>query len=277
MRRILLQSTQLLALSVVAAVSAAHDFWISPDDTNIDSGDLVRVTLRNGPHFAGDVVPRYTFHIERYEFVPFAEGAEPVPVQGRDGSSQSFVRPETSGAIVYKSDWNINTLAPDKFEEYLRHEGLDAISADRAARSEADLDGREVYTRCAKALISVQDPAAASSDRAVGLPLELVLDDVTSDEKGVRVVHATLLWQGKPLPDATVRVTAEQSRQTTINRTTDAGGRISFPAPDAGNWMLTTIHMTRAEDIGGVDWKSYWASLTFSLPAGLSTQPVNPS
>ena len=47
---------------------------------------------------------------------------------------------------------------------------------------------------------------------------------------------------------------------------TDARGRAALRLDAAGFWMIKAVHMIRAENDPLADWRSSWASLTFSLP-----------
>lgn len=264
-----------LLVALLALPALAHDFWISPDHFNVQSGELVRVTLMNGTRFQGDVVPRYDFHIKRYDFVPLDASIEPQPLAGRDGGSQSFLRPEESGIIVYHTNLYTNTLPAQKFTEYLQHDKLESVLKRREELGESTRDGLEVYSRCAKSLITV-DQASPPQDRALGLPLELVLEQV-SERDGHRVVQAMLLYEGKPLPQTRAVVTSAAEREVNTECTTDADGRFTFAAEADGAWMVTAIHMVRAEKMNGVDWQSFWASLTFALPSEAGARASGPA
>ena len=68
------------------------------------------------------------------------------PVVRRDGRDPAgLVRLATPGVLVigYRSNPSAIEMAADKFNQYLKEEGLDAVSAQRARRNE---------TRCALAL-----------------------------------------------------------------------------------------------------------------------------
>ncbi len=48
---------------------------------------------------------------------------------------------------------------------------------------------------------------------------------------------------------------------------TDVHGRVRLPLGGAGVWMVKAVHMIPAPPGSGADWESFWASLTFALPA----------
>jgi hypothetical protein len=51
-------------------------------------------------------------------------------------------------------------------------------------------------------------------------------------------------------------------------------GRASFVISRAGDWMFRLVHIEPAS--GDVDFRSYWANLTFSLPDPAARLPTRP-
>lgn len=251
-------------LTLAAADSIGHEFWVSPSAYRVGGGELVRVSLFHGERFAGDEVARNVPMIERFEF---RSGGEVTDVRGMHGATTSFLRPEQAGhgVIVYETREYINPLPAEKFEAYLAEEGLDEISRRRAAMGEASTDGREAYVRCAKALLTVGDAASFTGETApVGLPFEVVVESVGGD-----AVEARLLYAGEALAGRRVVAVCASDPATLIELESDADGLVRFDPARAGAWMLTALHMERvSERRDDVDWKSYWASTTFEVANG---------
>jgi hypothetical protein len=57
----------------------------------------------------------------------------------------------------------------------------------------------------------------------------------------------------------------QPSRQVAAR--TDAQGRVRLPLGGSGVWLVKAVHMIAAPAGSGADWESFWASLTFALPA----------
>ena len=252
----------LTTVTLVAAESIGHEFWVSPSAYSVSRGELVRVSLFHGERFAGDVVARNDPMIERFEY---RAGGEVTDIRGMHGATSSFLRPAGvgHGVIVYETREYINPLPAEKFEAYLAEEGLDEISERRAVLGETDTDGREAYVRCAKAMLAVEADDGFSGETApVGLPLEIVVMAL-----GVEGVEARLLFEGEPLAARRVVAVCEADPAGLIEIESDADGLIRFEPGAAGVWMLTALHMERVSDRrDDVDWKSYWASTTFAIP-----------
>src|SRR5262245_16763461 len=181
LRSFAVRSLALVAVLAAAGPAFAHDFWIEPTTHRPAAKALVGVTLRVGDEIPGDAVPRTAERIERFALAGM-DGD--VPVVGRDGETPAgAVRVAGEGLqwLVYRSRRSSIRLPAEKFEAYLKEEGLERIVEARAKRGASKAEGREVYSRCAKSLLVVQGEAGkaaaalAGHDRALGLTLELVL------------------------------------------------------------------------------------------------------
>ncbi len=264
-----------LRLAVVAAAwllasaggAAAHDFWIEPSLFRPAPGEKVAVRLRAGDTFPGEAVPRWPERIERFALVGRAGGTEVFGLPRMDPAG--FVAPAEPGLhlLVYDSNHARLTLEGDRFERHLAEQGLERVSALRKERGESAKTAREIYSRCAKALLQVGGKAAggAGYDRALGLPLELIPAANPYDLAGGGPLPLRLLYQGKPLAGARVEARSPGSPEPVAGRT-DAEGRIRLDLPGPGFWMVKAVHMVEAPTGSDADWESFWASLTFELP-----------
>ena len=271
-----------LLLTVSAGLSA-HDFWIEPSTFEPKVDEAVRIHLRVGERFAGEAVPRNGARIER--FVVLGPSGE-KPVLGRDGMDPAgLLRLDAPGIwfVGYRSKPSSVQLEADKFEQYLREEGLERIIEDRAARKESQLPGREQFSRSVKSLLRSGGQAGPGFDRTLGLTLELVLDADPANAVGGRL-PVRLLHDGRPLPGALVvayRKDAGAAPEATeeLRARTDKDGRVVVPVTH-GTWLLKAVHMERAAAASGADWDSVWTALTFHVPhalAGSRKTPESPA
>ncbi len=201
-----LRSVLCLTLFVVAAGSglAAHDFWLEPSTFAPGVDEPVRIHLRIGERFAGESLARNGSLIEKFVIVG-PSGERPVP--GRDGMDPAgLVRLDAPGIwfVGYRSRPSAVELTPEKFEQYLREEGLEHIIQERVARKETLLPVRERFSRSVKSLLRYGgDQAVQGYDRALGMTLEFVLDADPARASGGRL-PVRLLRDGRPLPGALV-------------------------------------------------------------------------
>lgn len=275
----------LLALLLLACAARAHDFWILPSSfTPAVGAELgMRLFVGDGP---GDAEPyaRNPPHLRR--FVLLGPGGGPggeVAVTGSPGADPAgLVTSAHPGlhVLAYESRGSFIELAPEKFEAYLREEGLEHIVALRTERAATQQPGRELYVRCAKSLLRVGDAPAEGFDRLAGLPCEIVPEvdptALTPGETGAEL-PLRVLAQGRPAAGLRVDAISLDDPTRTAQVRTDEQGRAVLRLPAGGRWMLATVHMAPAspdgkpvdgEDFRGnpvhYDWRSAWASLTFA-------------
>ena len=276
-------------LVAVSAAASAHEFWLEPTAFAVPAGGHIGVYVCNGSGYEGWSLPRDPRRIE--EFVAVGpDGSHPV--LGLDGSEPAgLVRFAAPGGyvIAYRSNRAMTVQPDEKFDEYLREKGLDAVLARRMAEGHRGGRVRESYSRYAKTLIAVGAPAdligsanpaksagpgqpAGPVDRALGLPLEVVADQdlFTGDAAAGNVAHVRtfrLLYLGKPLAGALVTAMRPGTADSDITARTDRDGRVRVKLDKRGAWRIAAIHMVAPPADVDADWDSLWASLTFELPS----------
>lgn len=257
----------LLGLLLAGPALWAHDLWIEPSTFTPAPGQRVAVRLRLGQHFKGDPVPRDPKFLERFVAVG-AAGEVPIPGVANTEPA-GFWTPAAPGlqVLVYDSLRDRVELRGRKFEEYLLEEGLEAVRDERARTGRSAAAGNEVFSRCAKALVAVGGKAGAGYDRVVGLPLELVPEkDPYALARGGRL-PVRLLYQGKPLAGGLVVAIPRDRPDGQVSARTDARGRVQLSLAQGGAWLIKAVHMVPAPQDTGAEWESFWASLTFDMPA----------
>lgn len=250
----------------------AHDFWIAPSGFRPAAGERVSVELEVGQRFEGDAVPRNPEKIEAF-FAVDARGSR-IPVEGIDGSSPAgFLRARTAGLawIGYRSRTTPIEQNGAKFEAYLREEGLDGIALARERARTSGLPGKEIYSRCAKALIRVGDGGGDDGfDRILGLPLEIVAEASPFSPSVPGAPGASLpvrvLYEGRPLEGALVGCMSKADPAGEVRARTDPEGRARFALGSSGACLVRVVHMVPAPRDSGADWESFWASLVFERP-----------
>lgn len=256
----------LLLTALSAPAVQGHDFWIEPSAFTPAPGQRVAVRLRVGEQFRGDPVPRNPDRIERFADVgPSGEGPVPGVPNGEPAGFVAFQAPGLH-LLVYDSDRASIELGGEKFEEYLKLEGLEAVSAQRAKRGQTAEPAKEVYSRCAKSLVAVGGGAGSGYDRAVGLALELVPEANPYTLKGGGELPVRLLYNGKPLAGALVMALQKDRPEPKLTARSDAKGRVKLRLDRPGVWLVKVVHMVPAPKETGADWESFWASLTFEVP-----------
>ena len=259
----------LLAVAGLASMgpARAHDFWIEPSTFHPAAGTTVTIGLRAGQNFVGDPVPRFERGIER--FVVRQDGSEQpiVGIENVDPAGFLQARGGSTAVIAYASTGAPIELPAAQFEDYLRQVGLEPIIELRARRGEQAKPGRERFYRYAKALLAGERTSAAVT-RPVGLAYEIVPDtDPTDPAAPQNILRGRVLYANKPLAGALVEAYLYSDPSVHFATRSDAGGAFAFTLPRAGVWLIKSVHMARASIFSSADWESFWASLTFELPA----------
>ena len=254
-----------MAIMLTRTSLLAHDMWIEPMSFFPESNQVVGVRLRVGQDLIGDPLPRDPALIS--EFV-VQDGNGRKPLVGRDGADPAgFLRIAAPGLLVigYHSNPSAVELAPDKFNQYLKEEGLDAVVALRAQRNETGAKAREMFSRCAKSLLLSGSAKEGQGDRLLGFPIELVAEQNPYALRAGQELPFRLTFENRPLQDALVVAINRQNPAAKISARSDKDGRVRFRLRQSGMWLVKAVHMVPAPGGSNADWASFWASLTFEL------------
>lgn len=193
------------------------------------------------------------------------QAGEEQPIAGSDNIDPAGLF-EADGhetaLVVYGGGGSQIEMPAQRFDEYLVQNGLGDIVAERIRRGEQDRVGRERFYRNAKAILGGEIGSELVT-RPVGLRYEIVpLADPTRVEA---VLDLRLLIDGEPLAGAQIEAIARDRPAARIVMRSDAKGEVRMHLPQAGVWLIRSVHMRRAGWFSDVDWESDWASLTFEM------------
>jgi uncharacterized GH25 family protein len=253
------------ALLTATAVGAqAHDFWIEPESFRPAPNARVPVRLFVGQHFKGESVPYLLELFERYTLVT-ARNEKSIQATLGDDPAGSIVLSEPGlSTIVYRGTTaSVRFDTEQEFNAYLKMEGLEHI-VQRHGTGKPPI--REHYSRSAKALLALGKPDPAKTDRRLGLPLELIAEKNPYATGAARDLPVRLLYQGKPLAEATVIAFNKAAPDMKTRLRTDRDGRVRLRLDRSGVWLVTSVHMQPAPKGSSAHWESIWASLTFEVP-----------
>ena len=243
----------------------AHDMWIEPMTFSPNPGEVVGVKLRVGQDVLGDPLPRSAALFKQF-FVEDASGRKELV--GREGGNPAgFLRVAAPGLLVigYRSNPSAVELEAEKFNSYLKEEGLEAIAALRASRHQTGAKARELFSRCAKSLVYSGTPGESQNDRSLGFTLELVAERNPYSLRAGEELPVRLTYENRPLPGALVVAMNKLNPMEKISVRTGKDGRVRLHLRPGGMWLVKAVHMIPAATGTNADWMSYWASLTFEM------------
>ena len=254
------------AIALTGAPLAAHDMWIEPTTFSPETGKIIGLKLRVGQDLLGDPLAYDPALINQFVFED-ATGRKAV-VGGRSGADPAgLLRVATPGLVVvgYHSNPSAVELTPEKFNQYLKEEGLDAVAALRARRNETGAKAREIFSRCAKSLVLSGPTSGTQADRPLGFTLELVAERNPYAIADGQDLPFRLTYENRPLPGALVVAINRLNPTEKLTARTDKDGRVRFKLKQGGMWLVKAVHMVPAPAGANADWRSYWASLTFEV------------
>ena len=256
---------RLLTLVLTVVPLLAHDMWIEPATFSPQAGQIVSVRLRVGQDLLGDPLPRSAQLIKQFVI---DDGVGRNPLVGREGSDPAgFWRVANPGlqVIGYHSNPSQVELPAEKFNQYLKDEGLDAVAALRARHGATGAPAREIFSRCAKSLVLSGVASAAQKDRVLGFPLELVAERNPYGLRPGEDLPVRLIYENRSLAGALVVAMNRANPSRKVPLRTDINGRVRLRLPAGGMWLVKAVHMIPAPAGASAEWASYWASLTFEM------------
>jgi uncharacterized GH25 family protein len=250
MARTALLATFALTLTPFAA---AHDLYIVKD------GD--RICVRVGEHFPASMDAMDPARLETLTL----NGQPLKPVKDEAAKQTCAPSDAKSGIVQATVPPRFIRLAGKDFQGYVEDEGLKAAISGR--KGSEDQEGRELYSRYAKTLIG----ATGAATKPLGHVLEIVPETDPASLKSGQPLAVRILFRGKPLAGVKVGAMyagAETSGHTyPVSTTTDKSGGAVLKLDRPGLWYARLIHMVPANGDPDFDWRSFFATLVFEVPA----------
>jgi hypothetical protein len=261
------------AIALSAAPLRAHEHWLEVEPFQAPAATRpAKVYLFVGDRFTAPEPVRVRTREAYAKFEIVSAGArQNVLKELREDQAPLavFGAPPKPGSHVFSLEAlprNIE-LPAKKFQSYLLEERLIDALILRAQRGQEDAPGRERYSRSLKAIAQIGPKLEDHVTKPVGSELEIVPLAHPYGLAAGAPLTVQVLFKGKPLAGRAV-TGANRLRGDLQSKTlrTDAAGKVTFPIARRGDWMFALVHIEPTT--GEVDWRSYWATLTFSLGHG---------
>jgi uncharacterized GH25 family protein len=164
-----------------------------------------------------------------------------------------------------QSDNAFIELDAQKFNDYLKEDGLDDILDIRTKTNTLDKPSKEFYSRYVKLLVQAGDKTDETFKKKTNLRLEIIPQQNPYQLKSGDYITCTILFDGKPLPHQMVKIWNKIGNNSILqNAYTEDDGTVKFPISSKGPWMVNTVKM-KASEKPGADWQSFWGSLVFGI------------
>lgn len=254
----------------MAFSSFAHEYWFEPDNffPAVKEKTAVRLFLGEGlkkeeemPFLLRKTDRFELFSLDRVFNLRNTTTDDALPVHTFDAEK------EGNYMLVMERNWSYITLEPDKFDEYLREDGMEYIIDERAKLGESQKPGSERYSRYIKGLMQVGQKRDSTFKKSFGLKLEIVpLENPYSAKIGENLGFQ-ILFDGKPLVGRTIFADNRDGEQISKQRLrTDKNGKVKVKIDRKGVWLIRLVFMQRCNtECNGADWESFWGAFSFGV------------
>ena len=259
-----------LSFAFAAAPLVAHDFWIQP----------LRFQTAVGQPFPATFLVGHAAFRQRWDLGAdhilllndfFNAGRRDIrsdlkPTGGAADVVTRFDRPGLH-VLAMQSTFAFSDLPAIRFNDYAKAEGLALVIAARQRSGATASNGRERYSRRAKALVQVGPLSSANQalvTRAIGLKLEIVPERNPYALDASRMLPVRVMYKGRRLPGATVKLTSlEFDAKPLASAVTDRNGHASLRIPPVGDWLVNVIWSEPVKNDPKADFETTFSSLTF--------------
>lgn len=262
----------LLLLFGVTSELVAHDLWLVPAKFSNSTGTKVEIGLAVGMDFPKSL---NTVSKDRVTLVA-TNGNDTIreftlAVNEENKMTSAIFAPTKAGVWVVGCETKTNRieLEAKKFNDYLLHDGLPHILAERLDRDELDKPAKEQYSKYTKTIFQVGKDLDATqikqAMRPLGHRLEIIpLEDITSKKAG-EILQVQVLFEQKPLADSNVCWDRAGNGEKFTGQTwTDSEGKCFVPLAHSGPMTVRLVHMTHPQT-PEYEWESFWSSLTINV------------
>lgn len=244
-----------------------HEFWLEPQRFLVKVGEKINFRVFVGENFKG-------------EFVDFSQFSVTSLAQYRRGNKQEtggslsekqvadFLKFDAEGLslVAFNNTNKFIELEAQKFNEYLKSDGLDNVKELRKQRGEMNRRGREVYQRCAKTLLMVGKNIETDTTYRLNTGMKLEIIPQQNPYGEAKELTFSVLFDTHPLPNALVVVWYKNGKQWSKREfRSNEQGQVRFGYTKHGKWMVSTVRMIPVENNPQADWQSYWGSYTFGF------------
>jgi len=259
----------LVSLSVLFTlyiILSSHEFWLEPNKFFYKRGEVINVRFRVGEQFEGENWKGNRARVEKMHF--YFGGVKDScnnNLSDQEGDSlQIMLMDEGTAMLTMTTNNNFIELEGDKFNDYLKEDGLTEALEYRMRVGDSAKAGKEYYQRSTKTIIQVGTNRDKTYKQLTDLPIDIIPDDhpyhLAKDDK----FKVRLLFKRTPMANQVVKVWHRQNNKTSIQtHTTDENGEVKFFITPSGKWMVSTVKMVRLENDPKAEWQSYWGSLTW--------------
>lgn len=256
-----------LFVVLMAAVAESHEFWLQPQKFKYRVGEELFLHFMVGDHFEGEVWDLQKHKIEKLEIhhlAQFSDLRTAVTPTQKEKLKHKLTEAGTH-LVVLQSDASFMESDAQKFNDYLKEDGLENVVALRKKTGTENASAKESYTRFAKLLVQVGDTPDDTFKKKVGLRIEIIPQQNPYALKTGDYLQCLVLFDGMPAKNQLTKVWNKVGNTAILqNMYTENDGMVKFPISSKGPWMISAVTMIPSQK-AGADWQSFWGSLLFGI------------
>ena len=256
---------KIFILLTISTLCMSHEFWLQPKKFNLQPSEKTNVDVFVGENYKGEKVDASKFTISK--MTHYAKNIEEdfiSKISTKDSVSIETEFPTAGNHLLAFNNTNkFIELKADKFNEYLRSEGMDNIVKLRKQQGKENQGGREFYQRCVKTLFQVGKTQDDTFSKNTGMRLEIIPLQNPYVEKEVTF---KVLFDNQIVTNSLVLAWHHKNGKTImINKRSNINGEVKFAIENQGRWMISTVRMIPIIDSPKADYQSFWGSYTFGF------------
>ena len=256
-----------LSLLLVTSLCDADEFWLEADTFYFNPGETVHLSLKTGNDFIGERwTPAKTDGFQRLE-QHAAKQVYDLRKSLKQTSDPLEVRlaGEGSHLVVLETTRTFVKMDGERFTEHLREEGLDDLFYQREKSKTSADSATEYYSRYSKLILQAGTRLDDTYKEVCNLPIEIIPDKNPAAMKKGDPIKFEILYQGKPLFGAKVKVWNRYNHRTTVqNIYSQQDGMIETHVSNPGAWMISVVNMVPSKD-PKAQYRSFWGTLVFGV------------
>lgn len=258
-----------LSLLAFSAMILAHDFWLLPERYKVKHNEDVNIYFKVGHHGSEEgwgLRWDRIVSIREYNSTGVQDLSRNILPQSSisQGKTNGSFEQQGTSVIGFESYHSVSVLAAEKFNDYVKTEGLTLVQKTREVNNELEVAGVEIYSRKAKAIVQVGDALTNNVLKPIGHTLEIVPVDHPFSEQLDSEIRVKVMFKGKPLSGALVKFISMSSPEDKAeNIRTDEKGVASFSFNQTGQWRFNTVWSVPIKGNNRADYETYFSSLTF--------------
>ena len=257
-----------LIVMVITSPLFAHEFWLSPNKFFFQLNQTAFVSFNVGEGFEGSNWKGNKNKVKQlFQITPSGKKIDlKDSLSLIEGDSLHFkLTEEGTYMVAYNSVNSFITLAPEKFAEYAKEDGLTYIIKEREKRNELNKPSNEYYQRSVKTLVQVGNKISSNCTKPTDLPLDIVpLRNPYFIAKKYETIPFKVFFKNKLLKNYLIKVWLKKGNKLISNKDiyTDQNGIINVNNNE-GIHMISCVYMERNTTDQKADWQSYWGSITY--------------